>query len=173
MPVIAKGGHKVRDYAAVAIAFGAVVAAASLLPGLWAESPTSDIQVATWITFPNGAPLTLGVLVDPLSILIANVVAFISFLIVVYSVGYMHGDEHLTRYWFFFLFFIGNMLLLVLSDNLIQMLIGWEGVGLCSYGLDRLLLPRPEGEVAGWTPADQDVPAEPRWHEGIHCHRHR
>ena len=135
MPLIAKGGHKVRDYAAVAIAFGAVIAAASLLPVLWAEHPTSDIQVATWITFPNGTPLTLGVLIDPLSILIANVVAFIAFLIVVYSVGYMHGDEHLMRYWFFFLFFIGNMLLLVLSDNLIQMLIGWEGVGLCSYGL--------------------------------------
>ncbi|MCX6643282.1 MAG: proton-conducting transporter membrane subunit, partial [Candidatus Bathyarchaeota archaeon] len=47
----------------------------------------------------------------------------------------MHGDEHVTRYWFFFLFFIGNMLLLVLSDNLIQTLIGWEGVGMCSYGL--------------------------------------
>ena len=58
MPVIAKGGHKLRDYAAVAIAFGAVIAAASLLPGLWAVNPTNDVQVATWITFPNGAPLT-------------------------------------------------------------------------------------------------------------------
>ncbi len=135
MPLIAKAGHKVRDYAAVLFALGAVVAAASLLPGLWAEHATLDIQVATWITYPNGNPLMLGVLIDPLSIMIANVVAFIAFLIVVYSVGYMHGDEHLTRYWFFFLFFIGSMLLLVLSDNLIQMLIGWEGVGLCSYGL--------------------------------------
>lgn len=135
MPLIAKAGNKVRDYAAVLFALGAVVAAASLLPGLWAEHATLDIQVATWITYPNGNPLMLGVLIDPLSIMIANVVAFIAFLIVVYSVGYMHGDEHLTRYWFFFLFFIGSMLLLVLSDNLIQMLIGWEGVGLCSYGL--------------------------------------
>ena len=135
MPVIAKAGHKVRDYMAVVFALGAVVAAVSMLPGLWAEHGTNDLQVATWITFPNGEPLKLGVLVDPLSIMIANVVALISFLIIVYSVGYMHGDEHLTRYWFFFLFFIGNMLLLVLSDNLIQMLIGWEGVGLCSYGL--------------------------------------
>jgi len=47
----------------------------------------------------------------------------------------MHGEEGLTRYWFFMNFFIGNMLLLVLSDNLIQMLFGWEGVGLCSYAL--------------------------------------
>jgi NADH-quinone oxidoreductase subunit L len=158
MPVIAKGGHKVRDYVAVIIAFGAVIAAASLLPGLWAENPTSDIQVATWITFPNGAPLTLGVLVDPLSILIANVVAIISFLIVVYSVGYMHGDEHLTRYWFFFLFFIGNMLLLVLSDNLIQMMIGWEGVGLCSYGLIGYYYRDPKERWLGGPPPTKMFP---------------
>jgi NADH-quinone oxidoreductase subunit L len=135
MPIFAKAGHKIRDYLAVVFAFGAVVAAASLLPSLLSQNATNDIQIATWITFPNGTPLNLGVLIDPLSILIANVVAFISFLVIVYSLGYMHGDEHLTRYWFFFLFFIGNMLLLVLSDNLIQMMIGWEGVGLCSYGL--------------------------------------
>ena len=158
MPVIAKGGHKLRDYAAVAIAFGAVIAAASLLPGLWAVNPTNDVQVATWITFPNGAPLTLGVLIDPLSILIANVVAFISFLIVVYSVGYMHGDEHLTRYWFFFLFFIGNMLLLVLSDNLIQMMIGWEGVGLCSYGLIGYYYRDPKERWLGGPPPTKMFP---------------
>jgi NADH-quinone oxidoreductase subunit L len=47
----------------------------------------------------------------------------------------MHGDDHLMRFWFFFLYFIGSMLLLVLSDNLIQTMIGWEGVGICSFGL--------------------------------------
>ena len=61
--------------------------------------------------------------------------AVISFLIMVYSLGYMHGDPSLTRYWFFMNFFIGNMLLLVMSDNILQMLFGWEGVGLCSYAL--------------------------------------
>jgi NADH-quinone oxidoreductase subunit L len=158
MPVIAKAGHRARDYMAVLIAFGAVVAAASMLPGLWAQHATNDIQVATWLTFPNGEPLKLGVLVDPLSILIANVVAFIAFLIVVYSVGYMHGDEHLTRYWFFFLFFIGNMLLLVLSDNLIQMLIGWEGVGLCSYGLIGYYYRDPKERWLGGPPPTKMFP---------------
>ena len=61
--------------------------------------------------------------------------AIISFLIMVYSLGYMHGDPSLTRYWFFMNFFIGNMLLLVMSDNILQMLFGWEGVGMCSYAL--------------------------------------
>jgi NADH-quinone oxidoreductase subunit L len=53
----------------------------------------------------------------------------------IYSLAYMHGDDGLTRYWFFMNFFIGSMLLLVMSDNLLQLFFGWEGVGLCSYAL--------------------------------------
>jgi NADH-quinone oxidoreductase subunit L len=53
----------------------------------------------------------------------------------VYSTGYMHGDRDLTRYWFFMLFFIGSMQLIVLSDNLLMVFFGWEGVGLASYAL--------------------------------------
>ena len=64
-----------------------------------------------------------------------NVVAWISFLIFVYSAGYMHGDRDLTRFWFFMLFFIGSMQLIVLSDNLLMVFFGWEGVGLASYAL--------------------------------------
>ena len=47
----------------------------------------------------------------------------------------MKDDEGLTRYWFFMNFFIGSMLLLVMSVNLLQLFFGWEGVGLCSYAL--------------------------------------
>src|SRR3989475_8774137 len=65
----------------------------------------------------------------------ANIVAWISLLIMIYSVGYMKGEFGLTRYWFFMNLFIGNMLLLVLADNLLMMFFGWEGVGLCSYAL--------------------------------------
>jgi len=135
MPLLNKLGHKVRDYAAVAFAFSAVVSAMSMVPYLLSGQYPGDVKLTSWITFPHGYSLEVGVLVDPLSIIVCNVVAFISFLIVVYSTGYMHGDPCLTRYWFFFLFFIGSMLLLVVSDNLVQVLIGWEGVGLCSYGL--------------------------------------
>ncbi|RLI09850.1 NADH-quinone oxidoreductase subunit L [Candidatus Bathyarchaeota archaeon] len=135
MPLLGRINHKLRDYAAVAFALSAAVSALSMVPYLLSGHYPGDIKLTTWITFPGGHPLEVGVLVDPLSIIISNVVAFIAFLIVVYSTGYMHGDPHLDRYWFFFLFFIGNMLLLVLSDNLVQVLIGWEGVGMCSYGL--------------------------------------
>ncbi|MCW4048735.1 MAG: NADH-quinone oxidoreductase subunit L [Candidatus Bathyarchaeota archaeon] len=135
MPVLGRINHKLRDYGAVAFAFSAVVAAASMVPDLLSGHTAGDIKLITWMTLPNGTPLEFGVLVDPLSIIIANVVAFISFLIVVYSTSYMHGDPHLDRYWFLFLYFIGNMLLLVMANNLVMTLIGWEGVGICSYGL--------------------------------------
>ena len=134
MPVLGKVNHKLRDYGAVTFALLTFFASASMIPYLFSEAP-GDIKLINWITLPNGTTVDFGVLVDPLSIIISNVVAFISFLIVVYSVTYMHGDPHLDRYWFLFLYFIGSMLLLVLSDNLIMTLIGWEGVGLCSYGL--------------------------------------
>ncbi len=134
MPILGRINNKVRDYGAVAFAFSAVVASAMMIPYLFGHTP-GDITLITWMTLPNGTPLDFGVLVDPLSIIISNVVAFISFLIVVYSTSYMHGDEGLTRYWFLFLYFMGSMLLLVLADNLIMTMIGWEGVGICSYGL--------------------------------------
>ena len=76
-----------------------------------------------------------GILADPLSIIMTNLVAWISSLIIIYSVGYMHGDRDLTRYWFFMLFFIGSMQLIVLSDNLLMVFFGWEGVGFASYAL--------------------------------------
>jgi len=135
MPILGKINNKLRDLGAVAFAASAVVAAASMLPDLFAGHTPGGINLLTWMTLPSGKPLTFGVLVDPLSVIICNVVAFISFLIVVYSTSYMQGDEGLTRYWFLFLYFIGSMLLLVLADNLIMTLIGWEGVGVCSYGL--------------------------------------
>ncbi len=135
MPLFGRLGDKIRDYAAVAWGLTSVVSAASMIPWLFTGNWPGDIKLTTWITFPGGNPLSVGVLVDPLSIIITNVVAFISFLILVYSTEYMQGDKHLTRFWFFFLYFVGSMLLLVLSDNLIQTMLGWEGVGICSYGL--------------------------------------
>ena len=135
MPVFGRINQKLRDYGAVLFAFSAVVAAATMIPYLFSGHSPGDVKLVTWLTLPNGAPLEFGVLVDPLSIIICNVVASISFLIVVYSTSYMHGDPGLDRYWFLFLYFIGNMLLLVMADNIIMTLIGWEGVGICSYGL--------------------------------------
>jgi NADH-quinone oxidoreductase subunit L len=126
----AKAGIRVRDYTAVGLAFASAVSATTLMPLVFAGSEVHS-QV-TWISILN---LKAGVLADPLSIIMANLVAWISFLIFVYSTGYMQGERDLTRYWFFMLFFIGSMQLVVLSDNLLMLFFGWEGVGLASYAL--------------------------------------
>ena len=127
-PFFAKLGHKIRDYAAVSFALLSALAATSLLPVLMAGHSV-DSQVPWFLG------LDAGVLADPLSILIGTAVAWVCFLIMVYSLDYMHGDESLTRYWFLMNLFIGSMQLIIFSDNLLQLFFGWEGVGLCSYAL--------------------------------------
>jgi NADH-quinone oxidoreductase subunit L len=82
-----------------------------------------------------GAQVQSGMLIDTLSIIIANVVAFLSFLIIIYSTKYMAEDQNVARFWFFMQLFIASMLLLVLSDNFIMMFVGWKLVSICSFGL--------------------------------------
>src|SRR5215204_3978015 len=127
---VARAGHRARDYTAVGFALASAISAATLMP-LALEGAEVHSQIP-WI---SSLGLEAGVLADPLSIIMTNLVAWISFLIMVYSTGYMHGDKDLTRYWFFMLFFIGSMQLIVLSDNLLMVFFGWEGVGFASYAL--------------------------------------
>ncbi|MGF1668528.1 MAG: proton-conducting transporter membrane subunit, partial [Acidimicrobiia bacterium] len=75
----------------------------------------------------------LGWIVDGLSIMMYWVVAFVGLLVFLYAIGYMHGDVRVTMFFASFSLFAGSMLLLVGSPNLIQLIIGWEGVGLASY----------------------------------------
>jgi len=130
IPLLAKISHRLRNYAALAFCLLAAIAAASMLPEALAGRVVWH-QVEWMPQFGVKA----GILADPLSVFMANVVAWLSFLIAVYSLGYMHGEKGLTRYWALFNLFVGGMLLLVLSDNLLQMFIGWEIVGVCSYAL--------------------------------------
>ncbi|HID16967.1 TPA: NADH-quinone oxidoreductase subunit L, partial [Candidatus Bathyarchaeota archaeon] len=85
-----------------------------------------------WVSSVGG---NLEFNVDGLSAFMASLVAWLSSLIGLYSLKYMKGDPGVSRYWFFFDFFVGSMLLLVLSGNLILMFMGWEGTGLASYAL--------------------------------------
>jgi len=122
--------RKAGTAVALIFPFLAAMSASTMIPDVL-RGETADLQVQ-WIP---SLGIKAGLLVDPLSVLMANVVAWVSFLIVVYSIGYMEKESTLTRYWFFMNYFIGSMLLLVLSDNLLQLMFGWEGVGLCSYAL--------------------------------------
>jgi NADH-quinone oxidoreductase subunit L len=125
---------RIRDYIAVLFSLvSALFAFQLLIPTLQGQTITpSGPTSVPWISALN---INIGVLYDPFTIIISNVVAWVSLLIMVYSLEYMKGDGGLRRYWFFMSFFIGSMQLIVLSDNFLSMFVGWEGVGLCSFAL--------------------------------------
>jgi NADH-quinone oxidoreductase subunit L len=138
----AKAGTSVRNGVAIGTSLLAALLATSLFflsqySGVISSGGVMDVQhicgqPTNWILAFN---LKAGVLVDPLTAILAATVAWVSFLIMVYSLGYMKGEKNLTRYYFLMNFFIGNMLLLIMSDNFLQLFLGWEGVGYCSYAL--------------------------------------
>jgi NADH-quinone oxidoreductase subunit L len=136
-PLLAKLGGRVRDYAAVVFSgLAALFAFLLLVPVLQGETiSVYDSIIPTSVPWISALGINMGVLYDPYTIIITNVVTSIGLLIMVYSLDYMRGELGLTRYWFFMNFFLGNMLLIVLSNNLLSLFIGWEGVGLCSYAL--------------------------------------
>ena len=74
-------------------------------------------------------------LIDPLSAVMLVVVTSVSYLVHIYSIGYMSHDPHKPRFMAYLSLFTFAMLMLVTSDNFIQLFFGWEGVGLCSYFL--------------------------------------
>ena len=136
MPVISKMG-RARDIIVVSIAgFSAIFAFLLLIPVLQGQTISlQNVIIPANVPWISELGINMGVLYDPFTIILANVVGWVSFLIMVYSLDYMKNEEGLTRYWFFMIFFIGNMQLIVLSNNLLALFFGWEGVGLCSYGL--------------------------------------
>src|ERR687891_232988 len=88
--------------------------------------------------------------VDVLTGVMFFVVSFVSFLIHVYSLGYMEGahDPHIPRFMCYLSLFTFFMLMLVSSDSLVQLFFGWEGVGLCSYLLIGFWYTRPSANAA-------------------------
>ncbi|MCY4403918.1 MAG: NADH-quinone oxidoreductase subunit L [Candidatus Poribacteria bacterium] len=86
----------------------------------------------SWIVGGDFA-VNIGFHVDALTTVMLLVITGVGFLIHVYSIGYMHGDEGYTRYFAYLNLFVFAMLILVLGNNYLMMFVGWEGVGLCSY----------------------------------------
>jgi NADH-quinone oxidoreductase subunit L len=137
--VLALVGRRLPDRAAAWVGAGAAGACAALsvvLAGAFLASAPPDgawTQVLwRWITTGNVAP-TLALRLDSLSLLMSVVVAVVGFLILLYSVDFMSGEEGYARFFCYMDLFLGSMLILVLADGLPLLFVGWEGVGLCSY----------------------------------------
>ena len=111
------------------------------------EQPVFD-HIWTWLSVGNfRADFSLAM--DRLSGTYALFVTFVGFLIHVFAVGYMHGEEGFYRFFAFLNLFMFSMLTLVLGDNFVLMFVGWEGVGLCSYLLIGYYFDRKEaGDAA-------------------------
>lgn len=122
-----------------AIATGAVLisfACSVLLMLTLIDSPVESRRLVAnyfeWITVGN-FKISAGFVVDQISAIMILIITGVGSLIHLFSVGYMHHDKGVTKYFAYLNLFVFNMLILVLGDSLLTMFVGWEGVGLCSY----------------------------------------
>ncbi len=93
---------------------------------------TFNGSVYTWMT-SGELRFEVGFLIDPLSALMMLVVSFVSLMVHVYTIGYMHDDPGYQRFFSYISLFTFSMLMLVMSNNFLQLFFGWEAVGLMSY----------------------------------------
>ena len=133
---------------AVAASFLASLRAVVTLAGLPEDSRRIVETVYTWIHVGNFS-VNVSYLLDPLSAVMILVVTGVGFLIHVYSTGYMAHDRSVRRFFLYLNLFMFAMLTLVLADNFLEMFVGWEGVGLCSYLLIGFWYERPSAALAG------------------------
>lgn len=127
----------------LAVSFSVLTAITSLVLLLFA-SPDAVIRIPLGESF---GPLTF--VPDGLAVSLTAIAAVVGSLAVVFSVDYMHGDAQLGRYYFLVLFFIGAMIGLVLSGNLLFTFFFWEITALCSYGLISFYNDDPKAVAGG------------------------
>ncbi len=89
-------------------------------------------SVYTWMT-SGDVRFEIGFLIDPLTTMMMLVVTFVSLMVHVYTIGYMHDDPGYQRFFSYISLFTFSMLMLVMSNNFLQLFFGWEAVGLVSY----------------------------------------
>jgi NADH-quinone oxidoreductase subunit L len=138
------GAHSVT-IAGVALSFGlsAWVLKQLLIDG----APVVDEGVYTWLV-SDGIRMEIGFLIDNLTALMMVVVTFVSLCVHVYTIGYMHDDPGYQRFFSYISLFTFSMLMLVMSNNFLQLFFGWEAVGVVSYLLIGFWYTRPSAIFA-------------------------
>ena len=102
----------------------------------------------TWLQFTDNLVIKLGVLLDPITAMMLIVISTVSFMVHLYSLGYMHGEKGFQRYYAFLSLFTFSMLGLVVATNIFQMYIFWELVGVSSYLLIGFYYTKPAAVAA-------------------------
>lgn len=155
--VIALGARRVPAAGPMLAALGPLTvltlgATALLSPGdgevvaPWVSAPASA-GVAPWFTVAD-ANISLGWSIDALSAVMLLVVGFVALCVVIFSAGYMAGDQGWARYFALLSLFTGAMTMLVIGDSFLTLFIGWELVGACSYLLIGFWFDKPSAASA-------------------------
>jgi NADH-quinone oxidoreductase subunit L len=115
--------------------------------GLGEHAELIKVPLLRWVQV-GGIDVDWALRVDTLTAVMLVVVNSVSTLVHIYSIGYMHHDPHRPRFFSYLSLFTFAMLMLVTSDNLLQMFFGWEGVGLASYLLIGFWFKKPSASAA-------------------------
>ena len=123
------GAHRVTIFA---VAVATVLSVIAYYDVVVAGNPGFDGTVYTWGVVGD-LEIVVGFLIDELSVTMMVVVTFVSLMVHVYTIGYMHEDPGYQRFFSYISLFTFAMLMLVMSNNFMQLFFGWEAVGVVSY----------------------------------------
>lgn len=132
--ILGLGGHWIKERAHL-VAVPAVVVSFFLSLIALSEVAGGNILEIPLYTWASSGPLTitLGLYIDQLTVAMLMLVTTVSSLVHIYTIGYMHGEPGYARFFSNIALFTFSMLMLVMSDNFLQLFVFWEAVGLCSY----------------------------------------
>ena len=107
-----------------------------------------EVVKFTWLQFSPGVSIDLGILIDPITVMMLVVVSFVSLMVHLFSLGYMKGETRFATYYAFLGLFTFSMLGLVLSSNIFQIYLFWELVGVSSFLLIGFYFEKPSAVAA-------------------------
>ena len=136
-PIGRRGSHIITILGVLISTVGSVIVLGDVLDG-----HTYDGTVYTW-SLIGQTSLEIGFLIDPLSAMMMVVVTSVSLMVHIYTIGYMADDPGYQRFFSYISLFTFSMLMLVMSNNMVQLFFGWEAVGLVSYLLIGFWYTRP------------------------------
>ncbi|RXJ55414.1 NADH-quinone oxidoreductase subunit L [Candidatus Marinarcus aquaticus] len=111
-----------------------MIASLNLLFHIFTTETILHVRMLDWIVIGN-LDIPFGFVVDQVSVTMMVVVTIVSTMVHIHSIGYMDHDKSFNRFFAWLSAFVFSMMILVMSDNFAGLFIGWEGVGLCSWGL--------------------------------------
>ncbi len=127
-----KLGRVVCHSLAISGVFLAFILSAITLNAVVTDGARFNEAIYTWME-AGGLKMEIGFMVDGLSALMMCVVSFVSLMVHIYTIGYMEDDDGYNRFFAYISLFTFSMLMLVMSNNMLQLFFGWEAVGLVSY----------------------------------------